>query len=156
MATDVYPLHAALSLDHARTIVRAGLAHGREQSMQPMTAVVLDSGGHVVAAEREDGSGIGRFEIALGKAYGALTLGIGGACIGARYQGREAFLGAAAGATGGRFVAAGGGVLVLDGDGRSIGAVGVSGDAPDADQAVALAGVAAAGLRAGVDPVADR
>ncbi len=155
MATDVYAIHTPLSLEKARAMVRAGLEKGRDSGLQPMTLVVLDTGGHIIAAEREDGSGIGRIEIARGKAHAALALGIGGACIAGRYQGREAFLNAAAAATDGRFVASPGGVLVLDSEGRVIGAVGVSGDAPDADQQVAVAGIAAAGLGAGVDPTAD-
>lgn len=155
MAAEVYQTHCPLSLEQARTSVRAGLARGRELGLQPMTMVVLDAGGHIIAAEREDGSGVARIEIAQGKAYATLSLGIGGACIAGRYKGREAFLGAASDATGGRFVASGGGVLVLDAQRRIIGAVGVSGDTPDNDQAVALAGLEAAGLAAGLDPNED-
>ena len=39
-----------------------------------------------------------------------------------------------------------GGVLVRDEAGRVIGAVGISGDTPDHDEACAVAGIAAAGL----------
>ena len=49
--------------------------------MKPLTVVVLDAGGHVVAAEREDGASIGRFAIAHGKAHGALALGMGSRSI---------------------------------------------------------------------------
>jgi uncharacterized protein GlcG (DUF336 family) len=155
MAAEVYKTLSPLSLDQARTVVRSGLARGRELNLQPMTVVVLDAGGHIIAAEREDGSGVARIEIARGKAHATLSLGIGGACIASRYKGREAFLGAASDATGGRFIASGGGVLALDGDDRIIGAVGVSGDTPDNDQAVAMAGLEAAGLKAGLDPSAE-
>lgn len=155
MAAEVYSLATPLTLSQAREIVRGALAEGRKRNLMPLTACVLDVGGNLIAMEREDGCGVARLEVAQGKAYGALSLGIGGRTIAGRYKGREAFLNAAAAATQGRFVAAPGGVLVLDDGKRAIGAVGVSGDVSDEDDAAALAGIQAAGLKAGVDPAAD-
>jgi glc operon protein GlcG len=117
----------------------------------PLTVVVLDGGGHVVSMDREDGSGLLRPAIAVGKAYGALGLGIGSRTVAARNQGRDAFLGALAAASEGRFVPVPGGALILEQGGKSIGAVGVSGDTSDEDEACAVAGIEAAGLRAGID-----
>ena len=51
-------------------------------------------------------------------------------------------------ASGGRLVPVPGGVLVRDTDGALLGAVGISGDTSDNDEAAALAGIAAAGLEA--------
>lgn len=155
MGAEVYSVAVTLPLEKARQLIAAALAEGRRRELMPLTVVVLDSGGHLVAAEREDGSGVLRFQVAQGKAYGALGLGFGSRAIASRNQGREAFLGALSDAADGKAVPAPGGVLVLDGDKHIIGAVGVSGDASDADEAAALAGIAAVGLAAGIDPSAD-
>lgn len=148
----VYTLAVNLPLERARQIISNAFAEGRSQSLAPLTVVVLDAGGQLVAMEREDGSGTLRFEVARGKAYGALGLGLGSRTIGARNQGREAFLAALAVAADGRAVPVAGGVLILDGDNMVIGAVGVSGDTSDADEACAIAGINGTGLRAGIDP----
>ena len=149
--TDVYSLAVSLSIKKARRIVKGALKEGRERSLMPLTVVVLDAGGQLVAMEREDGSGTLRFEVARGKAHGALGIGLGSRTLGERNKGREAFLGAVAAASDGRFVPVPGGVLVLDGRGRAIGAVGVSGDTSDQDEACTLAGIEAAGLKPGID-----
>jgi len=54
--------------------------------MQPLAVLVLDAGGHAVAFEREDGSSNLRFQVADGKAYGALGLGIGSRALFNRAQ----------------------------------------------------------------------
>lgn len=153
--TTVYRLAVELSLEQARTIIKGALEAGRAAEYAPLTVVVLDAGGHLVAMEREDGAGILRFEVALGKAVGALGIGLSSRTIGARNQGRDAFLAAVAAAADGRFVPVAGGALVLNAAGQAIGAVGVSGDTSDADEACATAGIAAAGLSAGIDPSAS-
>lgn len=136
-----------LTLAHAATIVDAALARGREGSFQPLSVAVLDAGGHLVAFKREDRSGIIRFEIAFGKAYGALGMGFGSRELAVRAAGNPAFIGALAVASGGRLVPAPSGVLILSG-GEVIGAVGISGDNSDNDETCALAGIAAAGFEA--------
>jgi len=140
-----------LPLESARTIVRAALDDARSRKLKPMTVVVLDAGGHPVLAEREDGAGIARFEVARGKAAAALGVGMSSGVFGAANAERPAFLAAVSAATGGRAVPVAGGVLVLDGSEEVIGAVGVSGDTSEADEAVAVAGIEAAGLMAGFD-----
>jgi uncharacterized protein GlcG (DUF336 family) len=110
-----------------------------------MTVVVLDAGGHLVAAEREDGSSNSRFEIAFGKAHGALALGMGSRSLMARAEQQPYFIAAVTAAIGGALVPVPGGVLVRDGD-ALVGAVGVSGDTSDNDETAAVAGVRAAGL----------
>ncbi|MDX1609588.1 MAG: heme-binding protein [Halofilum sp. (in: g-proteobacteria)] len=140
---------ADLVLEQARAILRGAFDAARARDLKPMTAVVLDAGGHPVAMEREDGAGIARFEVARGKAWGALGVGMASGTFGAANVERPAFLGAVSAATDGMTVPVAGGVLVLNGDGEIIGAVGVSGDASDADEAVAVAGIEAAGLAAG-------
>src|SRR5258707_9418491 len=114
----------------------------------PQTVVVLDAGGHLVAAKREDGSGIIRFEVAVGKAYGALGMGWGSSTMMERAAQNPNFLTSIAAASGGRVVPAPGGLLIRDGDGAVIGAVGISGDAGENDEVSAVAGIEAAGLKA--------
>lgn len=138
----------SITLDQARSIVSSALAHGRAQSMQPLAVLVLDAGGHAVAFEREDGASNLRFQVADGKAYGALGLGIGSRALFNRAQEQPSFIQAVNGAFGGRLVPVPGGVLVRDEDGALIGAVGVSGDNSDNDEAAAVAGIEATGLTA--------
>lgn len=138
-----------LPLTKARTIVRAAVDAARERNLKPMTVVVLDGGGHPVAVEREDGAGIARFEVARGKAWAALGVGTSSGEFGAANEARPAFLAAVSDATGGRAVPVAGGVVVIDAGDEIIGAVGVSGDTSEADAAVAVDGIEAAGLRAG-------
>lgn len=140
-----------LTLDTARTIIDQALATGAEHGFKPLTVVVLDAGGHVTAAARQDGASNNRFEIAQGKAYGALALGMGSRSIMARAEQQAYFIAAAAAAIGGRLIPVPGGVLVRDADGALLGAVGISGDTSDNDETAAATAVRAAGLTAQVD-----
>ncbi len=138
---------ANLTLAQASSIVDAALAQGRKDGLAPLTVAVLDAGGHLVAFKREDRSGILRFDIAFGKAWGALGMGFGSREWVGRVAASPAFFTAVAAASGGRVVPSPGGVLIEAG-GEVIGAVGISGDASDKDEACAVAGIAAAGLAA--------
>ena len=135
-----------LTLAQASAITDAALSKARAEACAPLTVAVLDAGGHLVAFKREDRSGILRFDIAYGKAWGALGMGFGSREWSARVQTSPAFFTAIAAASGGRVVPAPGGVLIESADGEVIGAVGISGDASDKDEACAIAGITAAGL----------
>lgn len=139
---------ASISLNKARGIIRAARAKGREMDLKPLSVVVLDDGGHVVAFEREDGSSPGRFDIARGKAYGAVMLGIGGAAQMARAEQQAYFIDAMNGLFDGKFVPVPGGVLIRNKRGAIIGAVGVTGDTSDNDAEAAKAGIETAGFDA--------
>ncbi|MEX5717285.1 GlcG/HbpS family heme-binding protein [Geodermatophilus maliterrae] len=141
----------AIDLQTARTVVEGARAAARDEGFKPLTVVVLDAGGHVVAAEREDGSSTKRFEIAFGKAHGAIALGLGSRALMARAEQQPYFIAAATAAVGGSLVPVPGGVLVRDQSGTLLGAVGVSGDTSDNDEAAAVAGIEAAGLQAQPD-----
>ncbi|MBT6428759.1 MAG: heme-binding protein [Rhodospirillaceae bacterium] len=130
----------------ADTIIDSALAAGDGAGMLPLTVVVLDAGGHTVALKRQDGSGILRVDIATGKAWGALGMGIPSRTIRDRLGQRPAFQGALVGASDGRFVPVPGGVLVLDDDSKVIGAVGISGDTSEKDEYCAIHGIKAAGF----------
>ena len=139
---------AALTLDLAARIVDAALAAARAQASKPMTVVVLDAGGHDVVLKREDGSGILRVDIARGKAWGALGMGLGSRELSRKAEQNPRFFAALAAASGGRVSPHPGGVLVRDADRAILGAVGISGDQADRDEACAIAGIEAAGLTA--------
>ncbi|HJX43573.1 MAG TPA: heme-binding protein [Geodermatophilus sp.] len=141
----------SIDLQTARTIVGEALSAARAEGLKPLTVVVLDAGGHLVAAEREDGSSNKRFEIASGKAQGALALGMGSRSLMARAEQQPYFIAAATSAVGGSLIPVPGGVLVRDTAGSLVGAVGVSGDTSDNDEIAAVAGIEAAGLRAQPD-----
>jgi uncharacterized protein GlcG (DUF336 family) len=134
-----------LSLDQARSIVQGARAAGKQHGLKPLTVVVLDAGGYVVAVEREDGSSNKRFEIAFGKAHGAVSLGMGSRALMARAEQQPYFIAAVTQAAG-PLVPVPGGVLVRDAEGALVGAVGVTGDTSDNDEIAALAGIESAGL----------
>ncbi len=134
-----------MNLETASTIVEAALKTGREHKFMPLSVAVLDAGGHLVAFKREDGSGILRFDIAFGKAWGALGMGFGSRELFNRTQANPTFMAALSTVSGGRVVPVPSGVLILS-EGEVIGAVGISGDNSDNDETCAVAGVKAAGL----------
>mgnify|MGYP001059734096 FL=1 len=136
----------SVTLNKAKRIISKAFDAGKTNDMKPLACVVLDAGGHVVAFERQDGASVGRFGIAHGKAYGAVMMGMAGRAQMARAEAQAYFIAAANGVFGGQMVPVPGGVLLRDSRGRLIGAVGVSGDTSDNDEAAALAGIEAAGL----------
>lgn len=135
----------AITLRKARTIVRKALEKGKELELKPLTCIVLDAGGHAIAFEREDGASPGRFQIAHGKAYGAVMLGMAGRALMARAEDQAYFIAAVNGAYGGQLIPVPGGVLVRDKRGVILGAVGVTGDTSENDVLAAMAGIEAAG-----------
>ncbi len=136
-----------MNLDLARAIIAGALNHRAAQGLQPLCVAVLDAGGHLVAFEREDGVANRRFDVAHGKAYGAISVGVNSRTLGVMAIERPHFMNGVTAAIGGALVPVAGGVLIVD-SGRTIGAVGVSGDTSDNDEAAALAGIHAAGLNA--------
>jgi uncharacterized protein GlcG (DUF336 family) len=137
-----------LGLEEALQIIHGARAAGREAGMKPLSVVVLDAGGHVTAFEREDGSSNRRFDIAFGKAHGALALGIGSRALMARAEQQPSFIAAVTNAIGGSLIPVPGGVLVTDETGATVGAVGVTGDTSDNDELAAVAGITGAGFGA--------
>ena len=138
-----------ITLSQASTIVEAALKKGRETGCAPLAIAVLDDGGHLKAFVREDGAGILRPQISFGKAWGALGMGLGSRNFAKRIAEQPAapaFFNALAAMSEGRVVPVPGGVLIRDGSKAVIGAVGITGDTSDKDEACALAGIAAAGL----------
>jgi len=135
-----------ITLDQAKLMVSVACEKGRELGLKPLSVAVLDAGGHLLAFEREDGASPGRFEIARGKAYGAVMLGMPGSAQMTRAEDQAYFMAAMNGAFAGKVVPVPGGVLVKDASGDVLGAVGVTGDTSDNDARAAVAGIEAAGF----------
>ncbi len=146
MPEPLRPIQSSLTLAAAEKIIDTALALRRKEGLMVMVVAVLDSGGNLVAYKREDGSGLMRFDIAFGKAYACLGMGMSTRLIRDRLGQRPAFQGALASASDGRFIPVPGGVLILDAAGNAIGAVGISGDASDKDEYCAIEAIHAAGL----------
>ena len=139
---------AKLKLAQAEKMVDTALAEARKLNLAPIAVAVLDAGGHIMVFKREDGAGIVRFDIAYGKAWGALGMGFGTREITERAAKFPAFITALTTISQGRAVPSPGGVLILDENREVIGAVGISGDTGDNDELCALAGIAVTGFAA--------
>ena len=136
-----------LTLAQAQTIVTVALSEAKAKGMKPLCVAVFDARGVPIAVATEDGCSLGRFDIARGKAMGALAFGAGSRRLAAMAAERPAFI---AGVTHsvGELIPGAGGVLIKDAQGHVIGAVGISGDTGDNDELAAIAGINAAGLTA--------
>lgn len=137
-----------ITIAEARAIIAAAFARGTELGLKPLSIAVLDAGGHPVAFERSDGSPFMRFEIARGKAWGALAMGVNSRGLEAMAVKRPHFIEGLTAASGGTLIAVPGAVIARRADGSIAGAVGVSGDTSDNDEICAIAGIEAAGLAA--------
>ena len=135
-----------IGLAQACAIVDAALAASRERGLRPMTIAVVDAGGDLVAFKREDHTGIRRFEIAFGKAFGALVMNRSSRAVGDIGARNPLFIQSIMAATGGRIIPTPGGVLIKEPAGLIIGAVGSSGDEAHEDEAVAVNAIRSVGL----------
>ncbi len=135
-----------LTLAQAQTILAAALDHGRASNFQKLAIAVLDARGAMKAFAAEDGTALKRGEIARGKAFGAVAVGVGSRALHRMAGERPHFIESLHSALGGPMVPVAGGVLIRDGAGTLLGAVGISGDTSDNDEAAAMAGIETAGL----------
>lgn len=135
-----------LTLELANTIVDEALAEARRLKAKHVAVIVLDEGGHPVVYKREDGASLFRFDLARAKAMGALGMGVDTREIARRAGNNPIFFNTLAVAAQGNIVFSAGGVLIRDESGDIIGAIGVSGDKGDLDEACAFKGITAAGL----------
>jgi uncharacterized protein GlcG (DUF336 family) len=135
-----------LTIEQAQTIIATALKHGTDNKFQPLAVMVLDARGVPKAFAAQDGTSLRRAEIAQGKAHGALSFGIGSRALAKRVANAPHFIAAVTHAVGGSLIPVPGGVLIRAADREIIGAVGISGDNSDNDEAAAIAGITAAGL----------
>jgi len=134
-----------LTLDVARKISDAALAKCREMKLNPMAIAILDARGTLKTFIAEDGTSLLRGEVAHGKAYGALALGMGSRAIFKRAN-EQPYVDAINTMARGALVPVPGGVLIKDKAGNLVGAIGISGDTSDNDETAAITGIEAAGL----------
>ncbi|MFY9128361.1 MAG: heme-binding protein [Limnohabitans sp.] len=146
MNEQLHAVQTSLSLTLANAILNECLAVRQKEGLLPLAVAVLDAGGQLVAFQREDGCGILRYDIAFGKAWAALGMGMSTRLIRDRLANRPAFQGALSAASDGRFIPVPGGVLILNTQSAVIGAVGVSGDASDRDEFCAIHAIQHVGL----------
>ncbi|NQV55279.1 MAG: heme-binding protein [Rhodospirillales bacterium] len=135
-----------LTLAQADTIIDQTFAKGAELGFKPLTVAVLDDGGNLVAFKKQDNSSVLRFEIARGKAFGAIGMGTSSRNLAKVAEERPSFMAALVGASGGKVVPVPGGLLVKTSGGDIIGSIGISGDNSDNDETAGKAGIEAAGL----------
>jgi uncharacterized protein GlcG (DUF336 family) len=141
----------AISLDEAMKLIAGIFADAAARKLRPLTAVVLDAGGHVKAALRQDGSSMLRFEISYGKAYAALALGRSSRLVLQKSREKPIFMENLQQLAQGPMFLEGGGQLVRDEEGEVVGAVGVTGDVNEMDDLAAVAGIHAAGFKSDYD-----
>jgi uncharacterized protein GlcG (DUF336 family) len=138
-----------LTLDQANQLIVAALAAARKHKFKPMGVVVLDGSGHLKAAQREDGASMFRIDVATGKAWGAVGMGVASRALSERAKENPNFFGALSATSHGRFLPQPGAVIIKDQDGNVLGAAGASGGTGDEDEMICKEGVAAIGLQSG-------
>ena len=136
----------ALTLTQANSIVNAALDRAKELGYLPMAVVVLDDAGHIKAAQRQDGASMFRVDVATGKAWGAVGMGVSSRVLGERAKSNPNFFLSLAATSSGKFLPQPGAVLIKSPDGTVLGAVGASGGTGDEDEAICAHGVQACGL----------
>lgn len=137
-----------ITLEQSQQLAQAALAEARRLELKPVCVCVLDSRASLRLCINEDGTSIQRHKIAHGKANAALALGMGSRSLGTRAENQAYFIDAVGRMTDGDFIPVAGGILIKDGSGEIIGAVGISGDTSDNDELAGLAGISAIGCSA--------
>ncbi len=140
-----------LTLADANKIIEAAFVEAKRLSVNPMSVVVLDAGGNLIAFQRQDNAGILRFKIAFAKAYGSLGMGMGSRGLAEKAKEIPDFINGAISTSSGQLIPAPGGVLILDENNTIIGAVGASGDTSDNDEKLVVYGIKSVGLKAKTD-----
>jgi uncharacterized protein GlcG (DUF336 family) len=135
-----------LTLDQANLIIQGARAAARAANYKPMGIAVLDASGQLVAFGREDGASMFRFDVARGKAWGAVGMGISSRALAERAKDNPNFFITLSATAEGKFLPQPGAVLIKDANGNVLGAVGASGGTGDEDEIICKAGVIACGL----------
>ena len=138
----------ALTLSQANTIIARAFEKARETKIKPLAVVVLDEGGNIVSAQREDGASMFRIDVAKGKAWGAVAMGASSRAHGKRAKDNPNFFLSLAATSQGRFLPQPGAALIRAKDGAILGAAGASGGTGEEDEACCVYGIEQAGLTA--------
>ncbi|MGB3069879.1 MAG: heme-binding protein [Ottowia sp.] len=136
----------SLTLEQANTIIASALARSKASGFKPMGIAVLDAAGNLKAFASEDGASMFRFDVARAKAWGAVGMGVSSRALAERAKDNPNFFVSLASTAQGRFLPQTGAVVIKDGSGAVIGAVGASGGTGEEDELICIAGVEAAGL----------
>jgi uncharacterized protein GlcG (DUF336 family) len=136
----------SLTLNQANHIIEAALKRSNEKGYKPMAVVVLDEAGHVKSSQRQDGASMFRIEVATGKAWGAVGMGVASRVLAERAKDNPNFFLSLASTAHGKFLPQTGAVMIKDASGKILGAVGASGGTGDEDEAICAFGVQSAGL----------
>ena len=136
----------AISLAEANQIITGTFAAARKRKAHALAAIVLDAGGRVKAFQKQDGASLLRFEIAYGKAFGALALNRSSRQVLAKAKEKPAFMRSLAELADGPLFLEAGGQLIRDKAGEIVGALGVTGDVNEVDDLCAMDGIRAAGF----------
>ena len=138
-----------LTLEQANAIIAGALAHSKQKGYKPMSVVVIDQSGHLKSAQREDGASMFRTDIAMGKAWAAVGMGAASRVLAQRAKDNPNFFTTLAATAQGKFLPQTGAVLIVDADGKTLGAAGASGGTGDEDEEICIAGITSAGLKPG-------
>jgi uncharacterized protein GlcG (DUF336 family) len=140
---------STLTLEQANKIIAAALALSTERGYKPMGVVVLDESGNVKSAQRQDDASMFRIDIATGKAWAAVGMGVSSRVLATRAKDNPNFFVTLASTAQGKFLPQTGAVVIKDASGRIIGAAGASGGTGDEDEAICIAGIESVGLAHG-------
>ena len=135
-----------LTLEQASLVIQHAAAKAREDGVPPLTVVVLDASGYLIAAQRQDGASMFRFDVAVGKAWAAVAMGVSSRDLATRAQDNPNFFVSLAATGQGRFLPQPGAVLIRDREGNILGSAGASGGTGDQDEMCCAFGVTQAGL----------
>ena len=138
-----------LTLDQANRIIAAALALSKKNGYKPMGVVVLDESGNLKSGQREDGASMFRIDVATGKAWAAVGMGVASRVLAQRAKDNPNFFITLASTAHGKFLPQTGAVLIKDAAGNVLGAAGASGGTGDEDEAICIAGIESVGLMHG-------
>ena len=140
---------STLSLDQANRIIAVALALSKKNGYKPMGVVVLDESGNLKSGQREDGASMFRIDVATGKAWATVGMGVASRVLAQRAKDNPNFFVTLAATAHGKFLPQTGAVLIKDAAGNVLGAAGASGGSGDEDEAICIAGIEAVGLMHG-------
>jgi uncharacterized protein GlcG (DUF336 family) len=137
-----------LTLKQANTIIEKAFAKAAEMKVKPLGVVVIDDGGNVVSAQRQDGASMFRLDVARGKAWASVAMGASSRALFKRAKDNPNFFVTLAATAEGKFLPQTGAVLIKNAQGEVLGAAGGSGGTGEEDEACCAYGIEQAGLKA--------
>jgi len=140
-----------ISLEDSLKICQECIKKAREEEFMPITVTVVDVAGVIRATLAENGSASIRADIAFAKAWSCIQAGMSTTLLRDVIEEQPRLSNAFRGMqiiANGKLIPTPGGLLIQK-DGKNIGAIGVSGDRSDEDDICAIAAIEAVGLTVG-------